>query len=116
MPQIVSISYLGPDDTRIRVPASPRGRFPVPVDLPEKTDPFAGTFQLDPEVFDLWSFSRNTISATDFVRHEFIKTHDPTLTLSDGGKVRVYKGGDPKTMTFEAESTLRQCSVIALGW
>ena len=116
MPKIVSISYLGPDDRRIRVQASPRGRFPIPIQLPDEADPISGTFFIDPEEFDLWRFSRNTLCASDFVKHEFIRKKDPTLTLSDGNKVRVYKGGDCKTITFAAESALKNNDVIALGW
>mgnify|MGYP001198844936 CR=1 FL=1 len=46
------------------------------------------------------------MSAREFIENERIRLCDPTLTLENGEKIRVYQGGDPTYMLTEASSII----------
>ncbi len=46
------------------------------------------------------------MSAREVIENERIKFCDPTLTLENGEKIRVYQGGDPTYMLTEASSII----------
>ena len=50
--------------------------------------------------------SSKTMTARQVVENETIKFCDPTLTLENGEKIRVYLGGDPTYMITEASSII----------
>ena len=35
-----------------------------------------------------------SLTATDFINHEMVRDYDPTITLADGNKIRVYHAGN----------------------
>ena len=81
---IRSISFLSKPNERTHITAS-NGRF---------------TLERKKRVGSL--NNRKTFSAKDFV--EFVKTRDPYITLSNGEKLRVFRGGDPSDEVIETIS------------
>ena len=85
----ISILFEG---ERIFIEASKYGKFKIPV---IKTDSNG--------------YSRTVnkmMSARQVIENERIKFCDPTLTLENGEKIRVFQGGDPTYMLTEASSII----------
>ena len=84
----ISIFFEG---ERIFIHASKYGKFRVPVIKTEN------------------GYSRTVnkmMSARQVIENERIKFCDPTLTLENGEKIRVFQGGDPTYMLTEASSII----------
>lgn len=85
----ISILFEG---ERIFIEASKYGKFKIPV---IKTDSNG--------------YSRTVnkmMSARQVIENERVKFCDPTLTLENGEKIRVFQGGDPTYMLTEASSII----------
>jgi hypothetical protein len=84
----ISILFQG---ERIFLEATKYGKFKIPVIRTENG----------------YSTTRHKMmSARQVVENQRIKLCDPTLTLENGEKIRVYQGGDPSYMLTEASSII----------
>ena len=84
----ISILFEG---ERIFIHASKYGKFKIPVIRTEN------------------GYSKTVnkmMSAREVIENERIKFCDPTLTLENGEKIRVFQGGDPTYMLTEASSII----------
>ena len=84
---IESISFLISDTERKHI-KSKNGRFPLNKDVKSKLK------RKDTKEF----------SAKGFV--QYVKKNDPYITLKDGTKMRVYRGGDPSDEVIETISII----------
>ena len=84
----ISILFEG---ERIFIHASKYGKFKIPVI--RKENGYSKTIN-------------KMMSAREVIENERIKFCDPTLTLENGEKIRVFQGGDPTYMLTEASSII----------
>tara|TARA_R100001015_G_C4517053_1_gene87108 strand:- start:205 stop:612 length:408 start_codon:yes stop_codon:yes gene_type:complete len=84
----ISILFEG---ERIFIHASKYGKFKIPVIRTENG--YSKTIN-------------KMMSAREVIENERIKLCDPTLTLENGEKIRVFQGGDPTYMLTEASSII----------
>ena len=84
----ISIFFEG---ERIFIHASKYGKFKIPVIRTENG--YSKTIN-------------KMMSAREVIENERIKLCDPTLTLENGEKIRVFQGGDPTYMLTEASSII----------
>lgn len=83
---IVSISYLVSESERAHVKAQPSGKFTLKRKRKNRYSTRPGN-------------STKTFYAKDLV--EYMKLRDPYITLEDGTKMRVYRGGNPDDEVIE---------------
>lgn len=84
----ISIFFEG---ERIFIHASKYGKFKIPVI--RKENGYSKTIN-------------KMMTAREVIENERIKFCDPTLTLENGEKIRVFQGGDPTYMLTEASSII----------
>ena len=89
--KIKTISFLV-GDQRVYVHATKFGRFKIPV-IKESDNGHK-------------RMVNKMMSPRQVVEDSQVRTGDPTLTLENGQKIRVYQGGDPSNMITEAQSIL----------
>tara|TARA_B100000214_G_scaffold369256_1_gene342029 strand:+ start:4653 stop:5009 length:357 start_codon:yes stop_codon:yes gene_type:complete len=83
---IVSISYLVSESERVHVRAQPSGKFMLKRKRKNRYSTSPGS-------------STKTYYAKDFV--EYMKLRDPYITLENGTKMRVYRGGNSSDEVIE---------------
>ncbi len=88
--KIKTISFLA-DGQRIYVHATKFGRFKIPMIKTER---------------GMSRTVNRVMSPREVVENEQIRNGDPTLTLENGDKIRVYQGGDPSYMISHAKAIL----------
>tara|TARA_B100001287_G_C22441101_1_gene416033 strand:+ start:71 stop:496 length:426 start_codon:yes stop_codon:yes gene_type:complete len=86
--KVVKVSFLVGDERRVLVPNERSGKICLNTSTLGLTNRFYSVY--------------------DFVNHEKIRDRDPVITLSNGEKMRVFKGGDPSYMMAQTEGVMRK--------